>query len=890
MRDGSTSIARTARASSTRGTARLWAPAVGVACALMLAAGAAEALGAIPRQAWRGADMRKLDGRLQTVARAGLGSGGQARARIAARRADLTVSLQGAMSVDVYVFGDVARAADRLRGLGMRVSAVSWRAPTRAVEGYLPSAALLPAAALRSTRAIVPTLSQLSSGGTLSEGDAAVRGPQARVFGATGAGIVVGVISDSIDENPVGGLAASIASGDLPANTQVLADDPLGDRTDEGRAMAEVIYDEAPGISGIVFATGVGGPAAKVGAIDALVARGVRVIVDDASDTTEPAWQDGIVAQAVDRAKLAGVAYIAAAGNDAGHAWQAYYLRNPDAGAIGPYNDFNPHVVPATYDTTLTVGTVPPGRDVVVTLQWAQPWGGATTDFRLEFVQDAGGTLAFDAPDSDNLVTGLPQEYAVVHGGAGGGTFGIRIVVQAGNPYLGPLMKVMAYTKGAGVIDYEYAAYAPTIDGGAATARGALTVGASRYDTPTTPEPFSATGPVTRYFDASGVNFAPGEVRVKPELMAPDGVATTVAGLSPFTGTSASAASAAGTAALIRSANPALTVDTLYAIMKNPANALSCTTPGVPGVQCGAGFLLADRAVAMADPTLPVVTATVSPAKPDGANGWYRVPVVVTWSASDTSSPLTGSSGCGATRPAEGATTLTCSATSSAGTTSTPLTIKRDSTPPVKPVLTGIRAVTYSPAKLPRASAIRCRSTDRISGISRCTVTGYRSTPGRHTLTAVARNGAGRTATRALIYTVTRPPAISRLAITGRPTAAGLAKSGLALTLTAATSKTRLSVELLARTPSTPGRAASRRSLGRLSKTVAAGSVALRITLTAAARRVLLSQAGDTLEIVVSGTSARAKPASLQRTITFQDGSPGRITVLRVSRSQGERA
>src|SRR5205085_9367820 len=134
------------------------------------------------------------------------------------------------------------------------------------------------AARLASTRAIVPTASHMSSGSTLSEGDGIIRGPLARVFGATGAGVLVGVISDSIDQHPAGGLAASISSGDLPANTQVVSDGPLGNGTDEGRAMAEVIYDEAPGISGLVFASGVGGPATKVGAIDALVARGVRVI------------------------------------------------------------------------------------------------------------------------------------------------------------------------------------------------------------------------------------------------------------------------------------------------------------------------------------------------------------------------------------------------------------------------------------------------------------------------------------------------------------------------------------------------------------------------------------------------------------------------------------
>ena len=56
-----------------------------------------------------------------------------------------------------------------------------------------------------------------ATGSVLSQGDAAVHGPQARGFGVAGAGVRVGVISDSIDE--VGaGIAGSQATGDLPAD------------------------------------------------------------------------------------------------------------------------------------------------------------------------------------------------------------------------------------------------------------------------------------------------------------------------------------------------------------------------------------------------------------------------------------------------------------------------------------------------------------------------------------------------------------------------------------------------------------------------------------------------------------------------------------------------
>ena len=62
-----------------------------------------------------------------------------------------------------------------------------------------------------------------------------------------GAGVTVGVLSDGVDS-----LAASIASGDLPADTQVLPGQ-AGDG-DEGTAMLEIVHDLAP-TADLAFAT-----------------------------------------------------------------------------------------------------------------------------------------------------------------------------------------------------------------------------------------------------------------------------------------------------------------------------------------------------------------------------------------------------------------------------------------------------------------------------------------------------------------------------------------------------------------------------------------------------------------------------------------------------------
>ena len=365
------------------------------------------------RRGWAGAwvaapryrYLDKLDGHLQDVAASRLGGGSVASATLAARRQGVTASPQDDVLVDVYVAGDIAAAEARLRVLGMRVGAVSDRKPERIVEGYLPAAALAAAAALGTTHAIVSTFSRSESGSVTSEGDAATDGPQARALGPSGAGVSVGVISDSID-NVGGGIGASQSTGDLPANVQDLGD--AQDGIDEGRAMAEVIFDEAPGISGIVFANGDGGPASKAAAIGNLVSHGVKVIADDTYYATEPFFQDAIVAEAVDRAKAAGVAYLVAAGNYANQSWEGTYSPVADPSArSATTEDFDPS---AAVDTVQTLGEVPAGQEIDLVLQWAEPWGHAATDFAIDVYSIVGGTPVFQfTVDATTSRAGSPR-------------------------------------------------------------------------------------------------------------------------------------------------------------------------------------------------------------------------------------------------------------------------------------------------------------------------------------------------------------------------------------------------------------------------------------------------------------------------------------------------
>jgi hypothetical protein len=829
----------------------------------------------------RFAYLGKLDDHLQDVAASRLGGGTVADAVVAARRQDVTTTPNGDVSVDVYVDGALGTAEAGLRALGMRVTATSDRAPERMVEGVIPSAALPQAAALGATRAILAAQrGGTSTGGFLTQGDAVIHGPQARATGVTGAGVRVGVISDSIDVVG-GGISDSQATGDLPSNVTDLLDDPSGQ--DEGRAMAEIIYDEAPGISGIAFSSGVLGAASKASSIDALVANGVKVIADDVYYPSEPFFQDGVVAQAVDRAKANGVAYLAAAGNEADHSWEGTYTPVPDPSTFHSESTEDSDPGPGI-DTVQSIGTVPANTTITLSLQWAEPWGHATSDFAIDVYNTAVQPPAFAFTiDSNNIASGIPAEVGGVHAAASAATFGVAIrrVSGTGTPFL----KLIDFTDNAGTVNIEHGTSSDGIAPDAAAASGALAVAAVDYATPTTPEGFSSRGPVTRLFDANGNLLATPEVRNKPDLAGPDGVSTSVPGpFVTFNGTSAAAPAVAGIAALLLSANRTLSVDALYAILRNPANARACTT-SQPAIDCGAGLMLADKALAQGrDTTPPRVVPILSPATPDGANGWYRGPLRVSWSLTDPESPIANPDVCPTTDIPDGAATLTCSATSAGGTTTVPLSVKRDSTAPSVPTIIGIAAQTYAAADLPDPAAIGCTASDETSGVAGCVVSGFGAAPGGHTLTATATDVAGLTTSSTLDYVVAAPPAgpgpdltpsATKSAIGSLSTVAGtslnaVAASGVPLTVLVATPATRLVVTLVARLPKVSGNGTQLVTLGTLTTRAGAGVAHLRVRLTASGRRRIAKLRKLSLEITVSGSASGAKAVRLRRSIIFR--------------------
>ena len=137
------------------------------------------------------------------------------------------------------------------------------------IEGTLPISALTAVAGLASTRAVLAVQGfGTNAGSVLSQGDAAHRGPQARALGASGAGVTVGVISDSINRVG-GGIANSQASGDLPGPDRspgpVLHDGPRQQRRGQGDGRDRL--RRGAGNPGMLFTTG-RGAATRASGID----------------------------------------------------------------------------------------------------------------------------------------------------------------------------------------------------------------------------------------------------------------------------------------------------------------------------------------------------------------------------------------------------------------------------------------------------------------------------------------------------------------------------------------------------------------------------------------------------------------------------------------------
>ncbi len=438
-------------------------------------------------------------------------------------------------------------------------------------------------------------------------------------FGVDGSGITVGVMSDSFDFFG-GGEAAGIASGDLPAEGTLIIEEgvPLSAIGDEGRAMAELIFDIAPGVS-MQFATAVFGQAGFANNILALADAGSDIIVDDISVFADPMYADGIIAQAIDQVAADGVSFFSSGGNGGNAGYQGPFVSN-GATVFGQQAfDFDPgEGVDPFFDFQIAGG-----ENIVFNLHWANAYAstspnspGAEADLDLLLFQRVGDQLFFiDFLSSiDSNIGADPVEIISFSLVDGAPSFDLAIAAVY---FDGPMPDDLRFiVSGSSDIVDDAILDGPTTFGHS-TAEGSLGTAAVIFDeTPpfgvNPPElaSFSSIGPATIRFDIDGNPLPEPDVRLGVEIAASNGGNTTFFfsdsvrdedDLPNFFGTSAAAPNAAAIAALMTSVNPDLTPEEVADILRETAIDMDDpTTEGFdvgPDFASGFGFVQADLAV-----------------------------------------------------------------------------------------------------------------------------------------------------------------------------------------------------------------------------------------------------------------------------------------------------
>jgi len=496
---------------------------------------------------------------------------------------------------------------------------------------------------------------------TIAQGDQDTRAHLVRsTFGVDGSGLKIGIISDSFNVSGAGGAVPPVnvlQEGFAPGNVWNL---PVG--TDQGRAMAEVVNHVAPGAQLMFhaasnspdandFTAGPGGafpassdpgdshqpkPSGLVTAIEALVAAGADVIINDSGYFNEPWFQHGEVANAVTAAfngTLPGsggkrVPVVTSAGHFGNQSWEGPLIQSnfsagfPVGSRAGTFHLFDNGLSQENLFLDLNI---PAGESITVAMQWSEPFpiNGSTSydlDLFLERESDGqdlamsermqvnpGGGNADD--DRDGEPDYNPWEL-LSYTNAVGSDLAARLLVKIaidGNAITDPTVKIIVAGADVDMHLDPNATNSPTVVGHAA-APGALaigtldhglyTFGVSGVGTPV--DDNSSVGQHVVLYDEFGNPIA--SVPAGPDLVGPDGVVTSFFNFDPgsafdgaryYDGASSAAAYVGAIAALLmQKANDMgspLTPEQLYAFLTN--NAVNLADPDWPDDSSGYGMV-----------------------------------------------------------------------------------------------------------------------------------------------------------------------------------------------------------------------------------------------------------------------------------------------------------
>jgi hypothetical protein len=539
---------------------------------------------------------------------------------------------------------------------------------------------------IREIRYLLPPI--VRAGSVTSRAARAMRADvTATSLGVNGSGQTIGIISDSFAQTAVvrdgnttpakfaaGTLQGSRQqdSGDLP-NTVIILRDDVADGTDEGAAMAELIYDVAPGSPLIFHAAGRSRAEMAEGIRNLCASGGADIVVDDILFLNESVYQDDVPALAASECVRAGKPYLSAAGNDGDQAYR--YIYKDSVGVIDEEgvrlfptgNDL--HNWSSSGSDPFLELTIAANATVFVILSWNQPYSSvsaangaqidldlyATTQESLLSLNPISGSF-FARSTNEQGVTGSPRgdasEIVTLTSGSSAQTFYIAVEHFAGSQgdipqQAGVPLEFRILLTGDQVTSVEYPYNGPAVWGHSMAAGIAAVAAAAWWESPEfrpegydsleiDPEGFSSRGgEQVLQFDSNGEYLQ--QTRSAPQFTAVDGNNNTVLGSNVaapedgepdnflnFYGTSAAAPNAAAVFALLKEAYPSATPAQLISAVQTSAIDIKGFRAAVgPDEVTGSGLINAEAAASAlallvgSNPT----SVTPPPATPPSGGG-----------------------------------------------------------------------------------------------------------------------------------------------------------------------------------------------------------------------------------------------------------------------------
>lgn len=369
----------------------------------------------------------------------------------------------------------------------------------------------------------------------LSQGVAASNANAWHAAGITGAGVTVAVLDSFLDFATAQGL------GEVPPAGRVETVGTLATGSRHGTAVAEIVYDMAPGVNMILVSPASATEMAS--RITELANRplGTRPKIITSSIgfyNAEPGDGSGAVSQAINYAVSQGVLYTQAAGNQALGNYQAVFN---DSNGNGWYN-FASNV---EVNLLNNGATIPAGTLIYMLLRW-NDWPASDQDYDLYLFDCTSGTCSILAA-SENVQSGTQPPVESIYGAVGSaGIYGYGINRWSATEnvtldFMGHNLPTTVYRM----------ADRSLVD--PATGTGTFGVAALYRSSPYTLESYSSQGPAL----GTGGTLSTGNSQ--PRLSGFAVVDTWSYGVSYFNGTSSATPHVAGAAALIFQQYPAYT-------------------------------------------------------------------------------------------------------------------------------------------------------------------------------------------------------------------------------------------------------------------------------------------------------------------------------------------